>query len=291
MARGLDHIVHAVHNLDAAVELYRNLGFQVGVRNRHPPDWGTQNHVIQLPGFFIELLAVADTSSIGPHSARHYSFGAFNRDFLAREQGFSMLVLAGRGAPDADQFRKEGIGDFALYDFEREAKRPDGTPVKVAFSLAFASDLGANDIGFFTCQQHYPENFWNPAFQTHPNSVAGVAGVVVVADRPERHRNFFESFAGGTADIRKESFAITTPRGAIEVTTPAGFLQRFGVKPPDVSGGARLAALRLTVERPSRLQAVPELAGMAGLYVGNAAVIGSEDAMGAVLVFEPAKAR
>jgi hypothetical protein len=36
------------------------------------------------------------------------------------------------------------------------------------------------------------------------------------------------------------------------------------------------------------LQGAPELAGIAGLYVGNAAVIGSEDAMGAILVFEPA---
>lgn len=291
MARGLDHIVHAVRDIDAAAGLYRRLGFIVGARNTHPHTWGTQNHVVQLPGFFIELLAVADTSGIAPHSARHFSFGAFNRDFLAREQGFSMLVLSGRGAADADQFRKEGIGDFALYDFEREGKHPDGTPVKVAFSLAFAADPGVTDIGFFTCQQHHPENFWNPAFQSHPNSAVDVAGVVVVADRPERHRQFFESFAGGAADIRKESFAITTPRGAIEVTTPADFLRRFGVKPPDVSGGARLAALRLTVAHPSRLQAVPELAGMAGLYVGNAAVIGSEDAMGAVLVFESARAR
>jgi hypothetical protein len=36
------------------------------------------------------------------------------------------------------------------------------------------------------------------------------------------------------------------------------------------------------------LQAAPELAGIAGLYVGNAAIVGSEDAMGAILVFEPA---
>ena len=35
------------------------------------------------------------------------------------------------------------------------------------------------------------------------------------------------------------------------------------------------------------LQGAPEIAGLAGLYAGNAAVIGQEDAMGAVLVFEP----
>ena len=56
MARGLDHLVHAVRDLDAAGELYGRLGFTVGARNRHP--WGTHNRIVQLPGFFIELLAI-----------------------------------------------------------------------------------------------------------------------------------------------------------------------------------------------------------------------------------------
>jgi len=287
MARGLDHIVHAVRGLDAAADLYRRLGFMVGARNRHPRAWGTQNQTIQLPGFYIELLAVADTSGIAPHSPRQFSFGAFNRDFVARGQGFSMLVLEGRGALDADQFRAEGMGDFELYNLEREGKRPDGTSVKLAFTLAFASDPRAPDIGLFTNLHHNPESFWNPAFQKHPNSVEDVAGVVVVADRPEQHRQFFETFVGVDAVGASGDFSIATSRGAVEVLTPTAFLQRFGVKAPNTSRGARLAALRLVVAHPSRLQAVPELAGLAGLYVGNAAVIGSEDAMGAVLAFEP----
>jgi catechol 2,3-dioxygenase-like lactoylglutathione lyase family enzyme len=49
MTRGLDHIVHAVRDLDAAAELYRSLGFTVGARNRHP--WGTHNIIVQLPAF------------------------------------------------------------------------------------------------------------------------------------------------------------------------------------------------------------------------------------------------
>ena len=288
MTRGLDHIVHAVRDLDAAAGLYRRLGFTVGARNIHPRAWGTQNHIIQLPGVYVELLAVADTSGIVPHSPRHFSFGAFNRDFLARGQGLSMLVLEGRGALDAGQFRAEGIGDFELYNFEREGKRPDGTPVKLSFTLAFASDLRAPEIGLFTSLQHNPENFWNPAFQKHPNSVEGVAGVVVVADRPEQHQQFFEGFSGARAAVHAKGFAIATSRGAIEVITPAAFLRRFGVRAPDVTHGARLAALRLAVTHASRLQAAPELAGLAGLYVGNAAAVGPEDAMGAILVFEPA---
>jgi hypothetical protein len=52
--------------------------------------------------------------------------------------------------------------------FEREGKRPDGATVKVAFSLAFARDARAPGVGFAVCQQHFPENFWNPAFQQQP---------------------------------------------------------------------------------------------------------------------------
>ena len=34
MARGLDHLVHAARDLDAAAALYRALRFTVGARNR-----------------------------------------------------------------------------------------------------------------------------------------------------------------------------------------------------------------------------------------------------------------
>ena len=49
MSRGLDHIVHAVRDLDAAAQFYRRAGFTVGARNKHA--WGTENHLVQLPGF------------------------------------------------------------------------------------------------------------------------------------------------------------------------------------------------------------------------------------------------
>ena len=83
MPRGLDHAVHAVHDLDAAAELYRRLGFKVGARNRH--SWGTHNRLVQLPGFFIELLTVAEPEKLG---ADGFSilFGRFNQSFLSRHQ-------------------------------------------------------------------------------------------------------------------------------------------------------------------------------------------------------------
>ncbi len=286
MARGIDHIVHTVRDLDAAVALYRSLGFTVGARNLHPRAWGTQNHVIQTPGSYIELLAMADTSDMVPHGPHHFSFGAFNRDFLTRGEGLSMLALRGEGAADADAFRAKGISDFDLFEFEREGRSPDGAPVRLSFALAFAHDPNAPDLAFFTSKHGRPELFWNTDFQKHANGVSSVAGLVMVAAEPQRHRAFTEAFVGGKTADGEGGISFATPRGRIDLITPAAFTGRYGVAPPDMSRGARLAALRFTVADPGLLQGVLELAGLAGLDADGPVVIGPDDAMGSVLVFE-----
>ncbi len=197
-----------------------------------------------------------------------------------------MILQSEDARADEAAFRAAGIAASETMRFEREGKRPDGSPVKVAFSLAFAEDKLAPDIHFAVCQQHYPENFWNPAFQKHANGATGIAGAVVVADVPQRHRAFFEAFVGTQAVDREDGMSLLTPRGRIDLVTPAAFTGRYGVAPPDVSRGARLAALRFAVADPSLLQAVPELAGLAGVDAGGPTVIGADDALGATLVFE-----
>jgi len=271
VSRGIDHIVHAVRDLDEAVALYRRAGFQVGARNVHPAAWGTMNHIVQLSGTFIEILGVADTSGMAPHAPhapRQFSFGAFTRDFLASGEGLSMLVLEGRGVLDADDFRARGIGDFEPFEMAREARRPDGTPIKVAFTLAFAADPRASETGFFTCQHKHPENFWNPAFQTHPNGAAAVAGVVAVAHEPERHGDFLQGFADASAArATDDGLAIDLARGQqIEVIRPDVFEHRYWATPPDLSAGLRLAAIR---------------------FAGPGFTPGRQAALGAMLIFEP----
>jgi hypothetical protein len=289
LARGLDHIVHAVSDLDAAAAFYARVGFTIGARNRHPPAWGTQNHIIQLPGCFVELLAMADMSGIVRHGARHFSFGAFNRDFLARGQGLSMLVLEGKdSAAEAQAFRAAGIGDFELFDFVRDAKRPDGTPTKVAFTLAFARDTAAPDIGFFTSRQHYPENFWNPAFQSHANGVTGIAGIVLVADRPWDHQTFLTAFTGGDVVATPSGITAKTPRGDIEVMEPASFTRRFGTMPPSAAAVARLAALRFAAGNLATARAALQRGKTSVSERAQQLVVGPDLAFGATLVFEGA---
>ncbi|MET0445567.1 MAG: VOC family protein [Pseudorhodoplanes sp.] len=273
MPRGLDHIVHVVRDLDAAADAYRSLGFTVGARNRHA--WGTHNHIVQFPGFFIEILTVAEPEKLGDDGFS-VMFGEHHQRFLERHEGFSMLLLESQDASaDEREFVRARIAASSAMRFEREARRPDGTEVKVAFSLAFARDPDAPDIGLAVCQQHYPENFWNPDFQHHANGATGVRGVVMVASDPAEHARVMSAFAGGEAcQFSSDQFTIQTPRGDITVTKPAVFQDRFGVAAPDVSEGARLAALRLAVK------------------VGSAApVVASDQLFGATLVFEAVEPR
>src|SRR4029077_17944628 len=110
------------------------------------------------------------------------------------------------------------------------------------------ADPKALDTGFFTCQQHYPENFWNPAFQKHANGVTGVAGGVFRAENPADHHVFLKAFSG-VSDLKSTSSGITieTPRGEIQAMDPAAFRLHYAVEPPDTSRGMRLAAIRFVV--------------------------------------------
>jgi hypothetical protein len=285
MPRGLDHIVHAVRDLEGAAELYRRLGFTVGARNRH--SWGTHNHIVQLPGFFIELLTVAEPEKLGSDGFSNL-FGRFNQSFLSKQEGLSLLLLESDDAVvDAAAFQSAGFVASEVMKFEREGKRPDGAPVKVAFSLAFARDAGAPGIGFAVCQQHFPENFWNPAFQQHPNTASGVVGVVLVAENPTDHHIFLSTFTG-VRDLHATSSGVSasTPRGDIKVMDPAAFRSHFGTEPPDISQGARLAALQLHVRDRGALRAALSGAGIAFSVRMDSTIVAPQTAMGATLVFE-----
>src|SRR5882724_10524322 len=232
MPHGLDHIVHVVRDLYAAADFYGRAGFTVGPRNRHP--WGTHNRIVQLKNCFLELLEVAEPEKVAPHGARSFSFGAFNRDFLASRQGFSMLILnSSNAADDARAFEAAGIGGYDVFDFAREGAKPDGAPVKLAFSLVFASDPASPNLGFAACQHHFPENFWNPAFQAHPNGATGVASIVMVAENPSDHHIFLSAFTGERELLATSSgITVKTPRGTIQVMEPSAFEGHFGVPPP-----------------------------------------------------------
>jgi hypothetical protein len=289
MPHGLDHIVHAVRDLDAAAEFYARAGFTVGARNRHA--WGTHNRIVQLKNAYIEILTVAEPEKIPAHGARSFSFGAYHRDFLASREGFSMLILNSRNAvEDARSFEKTGIGGFAVFDFSREGAKPDGTPVKLAFTLAFARDAASPAVRFAVCQHHFPENFWDPAFQTHANGVTAVPGVALVADNPTDHHIFLKAFTG-VSDLHSSSIGVTarTENGDVGIMEPVSFRDQFGVSPEVRDEGMTLNALRFEVEDLAQAETLLQRNSIASQRHVGRLVVPPAAAHGATLIFETAK--
>jgi Glyoxalase-like domain len=288
MPHGLDHIVHAVGDLDAAAKFYARAGFAVGSRNRHP--FGTHNRIVQLTNCYIEIVEVAEPEKIAPHAARSFSFGAFNRDFVVRREGFSMVLLNSRDAAlDARSFEAAGIGGFDVFDFAREGKRPDGSIVKLAFSLAYAADPASPDVRFAACQHHFPENFWDPAFQAHANGARSVKGVMMVAADPAGHRAFLEAFTGVLA-VQSNAGGVTarTENGEIEILPPAEYRDQVGTPVRPIGRGMTLNAMRFTVEDISRTEALHRQIGLASSRHAGRLIVAPDTAHGATLIFEKA---
>jgi hypothetical protein len=289
MPHGLDHIVHAVRDLDAAAEFYARAGFNVGARNRHP--WGTHNRIVQLNNAYIEILTVAEPEKIAPHGVRSFSFGAFNRDFLASREGLSMMILNSSNAvEDARSFEATGIGGFEVFDFAREGAKPDGTLVKLAFSLAFARDAASPNVRFAVCQHYFPENFWDPAFQTHVNGAGAVPGVALVAENPTDHHIFLKAFTG-VSDLHSSSIGVKarTENGDVEIMEEVAFRDRFGVSPGVTGEGMTLNALRFEVADIAQAEALHRRNGIASRRHVGRLVVPPAAAHGAALIFETAK--
>ncbi len=219
--RGIDHLVLAVRDLEAARRTYMRLGFTLTPRAEHP--FGTGNSLIQMQGNFLELLTVVDPAKIAPAADDTFSFGGFNRDFLRRREGFSMLVFESADA-EADRvaFAAAGLRGYQPFRFERKARLPDGGEATVAFSLAFTTDPRIPEAAFFVCQQHAPQYFWKPEYQLHANGAVKVSEVLMVAGDPPALADFFAGLQG------REAVSVTD--GALEVATARG---RITLLPPD----------------------------------------------------------
>jgi hypothetical protein len=202
-----------------------------------------------------------------------------------------MLILNSRNAADdAHAFAASGIGDFEVFDFSREGKRPDGTVVKLAFSLAFAQDKTSPDVRFAACQHHFPENFWNPAFQVHANGAKTVPGVALVADNPTDHHVFLKAVTG-VSDLHSTSIGIkaASENGDVEIMEPVAFRDLTGVTITSGGEGMTLNGLRFAVADISAVEAQHRDHGISSRRHAGRLVVPPDIAFGATLIFEAAK--
>ena len=286
--RAIDHLVLTARRLEAARSLYERLGFQVGVRNRHP--WGTENHIVQFDGAFLELIGLGDGVAAEMPAREAFSFGGFIAQSLARREGLAMLALAtGDAAADATAFRAAGVGHFDPLAFGRSARRPDGSTVEVGFTLAFAESRLMPEAAFFTCQNRFPQNFWNAAFQVHPNGATGIKGAIMVAENPSAHAEFL-SHVTGQREMRATSAGLEIDTGGarIDVLSQAACVFRYGAAA--VEGGAsptRFVGYRIAARGGPHLRGLLAANGVPFDDRGACLVVPPATAFGAALIFEP----
>ena len=289
MPHGLDHFVHVVRDVDAAAEFYVRAGFTVGARNRHP--WGTHNRLVQLKNCYIEILEIAEPEKIVPHGARFFSFGVFHRDYAARHQGLSMLLLnSSDAASDARTFEAAGISDYEVFNFAREGKTADGAIVKLAFSLVFTRDPTSPDLGLALCEHHFPENFWNPAFQIHANGAQRIPGVVMIANDPASHRDFIKAYVGAS-EVVSQAAGVTAHIGNadIDILEPSAARDLLGLAVKAAGAGMTMNAVRFAVADLAQTEALHRQNGVAVRRHGARLIVPPEEAFGATLIFEAAE--
>jgi catechol 2,3-dioxygenase-like lactoylglutathione lyase family enzyme len=288
--RGLDHLVLPSRNIDAQAAFYAKLGFQVGARNQHP--WGTENHIVQFDGNFLELITVREGATPPPHAPRQFSFGGHVAHWLEQSgDGMSMLVLDSNDAKaDARFFQQNGLGDFESFNFARKAKRPDGSETQVAFTLSFCQTKVMPALSFFVCQQHYPENFWNASMQRHPNGVTGIQRVIITHYQPQECLVFLTEFSGGKASEDSNSISIETKHGLMSVMTPQEFSARYADAPiTSASGQGRFAAVVFDVKALGATAMLLRADQVPFVLDNNRIIISSNHAFGVTIIFEQGK--
>ena len=218
MTRPIDHLVLAVPDLAVAAATYRALGFSVGTRNRHP--WGTENHVVQLDGAFLEIIGLAD--DFMPPAPYHPAarFAADVEVAVKRGGGFASLALRTDDAgAEAKRLSTIGLGSGRMLHFGRTSEAPDGTRRELSFTLAFVDQPALPEAGFFFCQHGRPEHFWNAAAQVHANGARSVDTVTLCLDTPSHHATVIALLCDAEAQASTGRISIPTGGSEIELRT------------------------------------------------------------------------
>ncbi len=270
--RDIDHVAIVVEDLDATAAYYDAAGFSLTPRAWHSDEMGTSNRLVQFAErSFIELIEVDRPTILAEHALDatppRFSFGAHNRDFISKGRGMSMLCMTTSDTrADLSQFAALGLKTYEPYYFEREARLPDDSRVTVAFTLGFMTTPTMPSMAFFICQQHAPEYFWKPEFQTHANGATAIEAIFIAAHEPDRHVSFLTTLTGGKSERVRGGFRIGLKSHELFVLTQAECEKIRGSACLKLDQPAKFVGLTLRTEEPPK-RSLDEVEEASGIFV------------------------
>jgi catechol 2,3-dioxygenase-like lactoylglutathione lyase family enzyme len=180
MFRGIDHIVIAVHELDAAIQHYTDAGFTVVRGGRH--NIGTHNALIAFAdGAYIELIAFLNPVPGHPwHAALEKGGGIVDFCMQTDDLAADVELLRGAGAT---------MGEPSPMTRDR----PDGYRVKWVLSIPAPPFSGQVP---FLIKDETPRDERVPRERTHRNEASGLESVTVAVEDPGATSRFYARVLG-----------------------------------------------------------------------------------------------
>ncbi len=273
---GLDHVVIAVEDLDAAQASYARMGFTTTARGHHTI--GSSNHCIMLGTDYIELLA---SPIEHPHPSRQYY-----TDFLAAGEGLAGLALATDSARELySEMLWAGFSPAEALDFSRPVALEDGVR-DARFRITQLDPRATPGMKVFACEHVTPELVWRAEWQGHANGARALAAVAMVVDDVEAvARTYGHLFDSRPVPI-DEGLLVQTGRAPLAFMAPAALAARL----PGVALGAHrppvAAALFIHVADRDGTERVLRAGRMRPQRMPDGAVaVGADRAHGVALVF------
>jgi catechol 2,3-dioxygenase-like lactoylglutathione lyase family enzyme len=212
MLTGIDHLVVAVPDLDAARQSYTDLGFTVVPGGRHPI--GTHNALIAFAdGAYVELIAF-------------YEPNAEHRWWQPLQRGgglvdFCMQTDDLRG--DMERFRAAGVALDDPRPLTR--KRPDGYELRWVLSIPRGAERG---VAPFLIQDETPRHERVPPERVHPNGATGIGTVTVAVNDVAKVAQWYAAVLGRSglpverADLNAGGMAFVIGPHTLEFVTSHG---------------------------------------------------------------------
>lgn len=234
-AFGIDHPLIAVRDLDGLRRRLISIGFNMTAVGKHP--WGTNTSLAMFEGCLIEIMGIYDDTLLDEVPAGDFCFGRHIYDHLEDREGVALTALHSTDTVrDAARATEAGFTISGHLEFGRDVVLPDGRSGRTKTTLALMPDATWPRLSFFLCQQHRPELIYVPSWLKHPNTVYGIAAVIILAgdeDRPavvEKLKHLY-----GTEKIMPGGFAFQTANGEIRVLSQEAIEADYGALPAATS--------------------------------------------------------
>ncbi len=242
---GLDHVVIAVRDLDAAAAQWAALGFHLSPRGTHSEHMGSGNYTMMFGEDYLELLGVLAEK---PHNAPL-------RGFLAKREGLERTAFtttdAGAGVA---ALQARGIPATGPVHFGRPVPMPDGSMAEARFSVMHwpVTEAPAG-LRIFACQHHTRHTVWVPELQAQPNGVTRIIRVLVASNFPNKAAEHLARLTESVVRLEDGIRLVPTGPGRADIGfAPRETIAALGGFDPEAlpeEGGAALI-LGTTIPRP-----------------------------------------